>query len=78
MLFFAVVWEIGTLFYIPARPTALIDFVVISNGLLERQLLHRPHLWCGRAVPFLLVLLLLFLLLFLLLLYALAGNAEYR
>jgi hypothetical protein len=30
MLFFAVVWEIGTLFYIPARPTALIDFVVIS------------------------------------------------
>ena len=74
MLFFAVVWEIGTPFYIPLRPTALIDFVVISGGLIERQLLHRPHLWCGRAVPFLLVLLLLFLLL----LYALAGNAEYR
>jgi len=51
MLFFAVVWEIGTLFYIPARPTALIDFEAISGGLLERQLLCRPHPWLGWAVP---------------------------
>jgi hypothetical protein len=52
MLFFAVVWEIGAPFYIPlGRPHSLTDFVAISGGLLKRQLLHRPHLWLGRAVP---------------------------
>jgi hypothetical protein len=44
MLFFAVVWEIDTLFYIPlGRPHSLTDFVAISGGLLKRQLLHRLH-----------------------------------